>query len=95
MAKSVQAGGVPGDNESREESELIVALDESDFKPRLYKHACQYCGYINGRKRNVDNHINSQHEMTIWYQCKYCKHACAETKTMQLHIKRQQQTSCT
>ena len=88
MAESVQAEKVPGNNGIREESELLVPLEESDFKPRLYKNICQYCGYTSGLKTDVDRHINSQHEMKIWYKCKYCKYASVEGHVMKLHIKR-------
>ena len=88
MAKSVKTERLLDNNESQEESELFVPLKESDFKPRLNKNVCPYCGYTSGNKTSIDKHINSKHEMSIWYKCKYCKHASTDSCVMILHIKR-------
>ena len=87
MARSDQTEKVLINNESREESESIVPLKESDFEPRLQIYVCQYFGHMNGCKPNVDNHINSQHEMNIWYKCKYCQHTSADSRSMRHRIR--------
>ena len=87
MAKSVKTGIVLGNNGSREESELIAPLEESTFRPRLLKNVCQYCGYTSGRKSTVDKHVNSKHEMNIWFKCKYCRYASTDYTQIKLHIR--------
>ena len=88
MAESEQAERLLGNNESREESELIVPSEESYFKPRLHENVCPYCGYMSRDKKSVDKHINNQHEMNIWFKCRYCKYTYVDGEAMKLHIKR-------
>ena len=50
-------------------------LERWQFKPRTEKYVCQYCGYCGRHVGHVDDHVNSQHEMMNWYECKIC-HKC-------------------
>ena len=86
MAKSVSIGKIPGNNCNKEESELFIPFEESEFKPRLNANVCQYCGYTSNKTGNVNIHVNSRHEMKILYKCKYCEHITFNSGNMKRHI---------
>ena len=63
-----------------------VPVERSDFKPRVDKKACQYCEY-KGSSRNVDVHVNSQHEMQEWFKCMICNLVTLYNDHMILHLR--------
>ena len=52
--------------------ENTTPLERSQFKPRISKHTCQYCGYHVKNSSEVEKHVNLTHEMITWFQCKLC-----------------------
>ena len=63
-------------------------VKKSDLKPRMDKHTCQYCGYTSRNCNDVDDHVNTQHEMQEWFKCKICKYVNLNHKKMRLHLNR-------
>ena len=89
MAKSNKKEEMSGNSKNDEELAMFAPLEELKFKPKLHPNECQYCGFTNKRKINVDKHINSQHEMSIWYKCNYCEYASVHgTDLVKQHIKK-------
>ena len=73
-------------SEENESASLPVKM--SDFKPRIDKYRCQYCGYTSRNCNNVDDHVNTQHEMKEWFKCKICKYVTLHHRQMKLHLNR-------
>ena len=69
------------------EVENNIPLERCQFKPRTHKLVCQYCGYHYRRVREVDQHVNTMHEMTSWYKCKLCQMSWLNPSTAYHHLK--------
>ena len=73
--------------------ENTAPLQRCQFKPRINKYVCQYCGFHNRLHNNVDKHVNAQHEMTTWYKCKVCQQSYVNRSTLYRHLQKIHHTS--
>ena len=64
----------------------MIPLKQSEFKPRVNKNVCQYCGYTKMSSHEVDVHVNNQHEFNIWYRCNKCIFMCFNRPTIRRHF---------
>ena len=71
---------------SQENKSGHLNVKKSDFKPRVDKHTCQYCGYTSNFQAHVNDHVNSQHEMRKWFKCMICKYVSLHNRKMKLHL---------
>ena len=71
---------------SLENKSARFPMKKSDFKPRMDKNTCQYCGYTSKFWHHVSLHVNSQHEMQEWFKCMICKYVSLHNAQMKLHL---------
>ena len=64
-----------------------MPVDYSEFKPIKDQRKCQYCGHMSPSTYFNVEHINTKHELTIWYKCTDCKKALSSLRQMQNHVK--------
>ena len=72
---------------SLENKSAYFPVKKSDFKPRVDKNACQYCGYTSNLWHHVREHVNSQHEMQEWFKCNICKYVAVHGYQMKFHLR--------
>ena len=65
---------------------LLMPVKYSEFKPTIDRKLCQYCGYTSQSSNHVLQHVNTQHEMTIWYRCPHCNEAFVSKTSMKNHM---------
>ena len=71
--------------DKKKQSGPMIPLNESEFKPRLNRKICQYCGYTKNTTSEVDEHVQNQHEFNIWYKCNKCKFVCFNRPKIRRH----------
>ena len=63
-----------------------LPVDKADFKPRINRLICQYCGFSRKNVGHVNDHVNVRHEMITWYQCKKCNYANLSSHQFRKHL---------
>ena len=60
------------DEVTKQSNRERIPVSLSEFKDGTDPFACRYCGDTFKNQASVDSHVNTRHEMSIWYRCEEC-----------------------